>query len=329
MATIPKYSGYKNPFTSTTGKPYASTTTEARGDKEAAYLDPATPQSQYQTLYNTYGKNFGWMPIEERNSLYSTPAATTPAAAPTATPTTIPVAQTPAAVTPANSSQLFPYTSLGKMPVKTQVTIPKFNYDPSNIQASVDRNMKIGSVDSYVTPIENSPTFKYAQEEGQRALDAKMSASGLTGSGAEVEANRRMIADLVSRETERATENARANQQAQLQASGMKLDAIGQRYGQDVTRYGNDINAANLNQKQVVDNWQMAQIEADRLAGMQKDESQRLTAEGNENWNRFTDLMTYLQNANTMGYASDANNQLAALYQQMGPEMINYLMAMK
>lgn len=326
--TIPKYAGYSSGYKSTTGKPYATTMDEARGDKEAAYLNPATSRDQATSLFNTYGKKYNWQPIDERFAATATPAATpvTPQAA--AAPT-IPTAAIPAPITPANSSTLFPLTSAGKLPSKTTVNIPKFNYDPTKIQASVNNNIKIGNVDSYMAPLEQSPTYKFALEEGQRALDAKMSAQGLTGSGAEMEANRRMVADLLSRENDRVTENARANQQAQLSASGMKMDAIGQRYGQDVTKYGNDINAANLNANQISNNWQLAQVEADRLARLQQAESDRLTGQGTENWGRYMDVLGYLQNANTMGYASDANSQLAGLYAAAAPQMVQYLQAMK
>lgn len=302
------------------------------GNWNKKYLDPNTDSATATKLYNTYGSRYNWMPLNQRlDASYGKAAEPSPAVSVSPTPTTpqtLPTPQTPTATTPANSAQLFPFLSMGQATTKP-VTIPKFQYSQQSAQNTANQNTNVGSVASYIPKQSADPTYKFQLEEGQRALDAKLAAQGLTGSGAELEANRRMVADLTSQQAQRAVDMAKSDQSTLAGLAGQKLDYLNSNLQANVNRYGQDIAGGNLSAAVDSDAWKQRQLEAERLNNMQLNESQRLERVGNTDWSRLMDQLNFLQAGDPSAMGQNASESLASLYEKMGPQLVQYAMAMR
>lgn len=299
------------------------------GNWNKKYLDPNTDVNTAKKLYGMYGTRYNWMPLEQRldpNYGKPTPAAPAPAPTPAAPTLSIPKATTPAATTPANSKELYPFISMGQMPQAPQMPV----FRPLGSNQSTLNAAKVGNISSFMPKARApDPIYQNQLEEGRRALDAKLSAQGLTGSGAELEANRRMLSDLTSQQAQRNLDIAKTDQATQAALAGQRLSAAVDLGQTDVTRYGNDISAANLAANSWAEAWKQRQEEANRLAQAQQNESARLTNEGNANWARYVDLLNFMQGANPLPYSQQATDSLAKIYESMGTQIPQYMMAMK
>ena len=302
------------------------------GNWNKKYLDPNTDAATAKKLYGMYGQRYNWMPLDQRLApTYGKPESS-PSQAPatTAQPTsslTIPTAKTPAVSDVANSKELYPFLSMGKTPQTP--TIPKYTWSTADSQKLVDQNSKVGRIGDYMTLPKNDALYNYQLEEGQRALDAKLAAQGLSNSGAEVEANRRLQGQLLADQATRQADMAKADLAARTQLSGQRLDAMNAYQNAALNKYANDIQGATLQANQVADAWKLQETEAQRLADMQQNESNRLMNQSNSNWGRLTDMLSYLQAANPLPNAQSASDSLAKIYEQMGTQIPQYMLQMK
>lgn len=303
MAYIPKW-------TSSTGKTYATTVDEGRGNWEKMYLNPSTSADQAKSLYANYGARYGWMPLNERLSSAFGQSTTTPTTPPATAPTAAtpavaaPTVAAPKPITPANQKEVYPYLTSGIKP--STPTAPKFDFNSNN--------QPVKSLSYYIPKIETSPTFAYQADEAQRALAQKMAAQGLTGSGAALELSRRTYNDLLKNEADRAYDMGKIDQQ---NASN--------NYQNSLNKYAHDINLFNSQSGLTSDAWKLREQEADRLSNAQTAESLRGERESNTYWQRLMDLVSTLQAANPLGTAASASKSLADIYTGMAPQMVSYL----
>lgn len=314
----------------------AQTSYNFEGNWNKEYLNPNTSAQRAQELYNTYGSRYNWVPLASRlDPNFNT---TLPKPTPVATPIATPVAATkPAVKTPttaqasynlANNKEVMPFVTMGSSTYQN-LAIPKYQDNTSANQQMVSDVGKVGNTLSYLPSIQNDAIYKNQMEEGQRALGAKLAAQGLTNSGAELEANRRMISDLTSQQASRNLEIAKADQATQAALAGQRLGAMADLYKNDVNRYAQDIAGTNLAANMQADQWKLREMEADRLANMQQNESSRLTNEGNTNWARMMDLLGFMQGANPLGYSQNATDSLAKIYESMGSQIPQMMLGMK
>lgn len=136
----------------------------------------------------------------------------------------------------------------------------------------------------------NSPVYQFAKEEGQRALDRQISAAGLTGSGAAVEATRRLSGGLTSSEIQRQ------------QAINQEIARQRQQGGQ-------------FNANNILGN---AQANAGRLRDAQIYEADRQERLGNTNFNRIYSLLGLGLAQNPLGTAYGAAGNISGLYSGLG-----------
>ena len=311
-----------------------NTTWNTTGNWNKKYLDPNTDAATAKKLYGIYGQRYNWMPLDQRlNPNYGktevSPSQPTTQATAAQTPLSlnIPAAKPPPVSDIANSQQLFPFFTVGKTP--TVPTIPKYTWSTADSQKLINQNSNVGRVGDYMQTPQNDAVYKYQLEEGQRALDAKLAAQGLTGSGAELEANRRLQGQLLADQATRQADMAKADLAAKAQLAGNRLDAINAFQNSAINKYANDISNATLQANLQADAWKLQEAEAERLMNMQQTEANRLQTQGQNNWGRLVDMLSFLQSANPLANAQQASDSLAKVYEQMGTQIPQYMLQMK
>lgn len=176
-----------------------------------------------------------------------------------------------------------------------------------NIGPTGDKSLTPG-LDAFLPQnYEGSPLYKFRLAEGQKALDRVMSARGLTTSGAEIDANQKMVNEISGEESDRLqrmseTEADRverlrtgdANRRAQMENS--ELDRNFQGGQQNAQRKA-----------------QMQLEAAGRLERIQQAESNRQMSREDAQWNRLMTLLDLQLSQNPMNWAADMTKQLGSL----------------
>lgn len=224
-------SNYKSP---STGKAYAVTPGEARGNWEREYLSPETSQQRATELYGTYGSRYGWQPLTERFAPAPAPQPAAPVAP--AGPTPEQQAQQQAQQQ-FNQQAMFPGIS-GQLPAApTAPQAPQLNMTvptaPTNLQApefgaapqapSLRVTDQLGSIESYLpSSIEASPFYQWQLQQQEKILGQRAAARGYQDSGLEEQLYSDAVSRLTAEESQRQWERAKA--EAESRRLGLTTD---------------------------------------------------------------------------------------------------------
>lgn len=204
-------------------------------------------------------------------------------------------------------------------------TQPQFNFDWGGAQNFVNQNTNVGGVMSYAPTPQNDAIYQYQLDEGNRALAALNAARGLNNSGAQQESQRRLQAQLLADQASRAVDVGKADQSNAAYLSGQKLSSVGNMLDAAVSKYGQDINYAQVGQNANAD-WMMnQQKEADRLYNIKRDEADRLITKENQNITKYGQGLDFISNLNVLGQGANASTNIADLYKTYGPQIMQYL----
>jgi hypothetical protein len=118
------------------------------------------------------------------------------------------------------AAKIMPTTNTPQAPQAAASTGQGFNYEQSPMTKALVDAMKGGlnTMQAYEPKFyEGSPLYQFQKQQGQKDLEKLMAARGLTGSGAEVQANSDFLSKLGAEESEKARQYAvdAANRQTQ------------------------------------------------------------------------------------------------------------------
>jgi len=118
------------------------------------------------------------------------------------------------------AAKIMPTTNTPQAPQAAASTDQGFNYQQSPMTKALVDAMKGGlnTMQAYEPKFyEGSPLYQFQKQQGQKDLEKLMAARGLTGSGAEVQANSDFLSKLGAEESEKARQYAvdAANRQTQ------------------------------------------------------------------------------------------------------------------
>lgn len=176
-----------------------------------------------------------------------------------------------------------------------ELQVPDAQFDQLNTPA--------GYQDFLPQTIEDSPLFKYQLDRGGRELEQLMAARGLTGSGAELQANQDFLAQLLGEETERAANRAAADADRTL-----TRDRANQEYN---TGERNRLQQAAM--QNFLSQIGIDQAAADRLLGMQTDSANREERSRERAFSNLYDLLNLAAAQNPFNQAYQGLNQYASL----------------
>ncbi len=153
-----------------------------------------------------------------------------------------------------------------------------------------DPNLSYKSVSSFIPQdITADPIYNWQKQQGMKSLDQYMASRGLTNSSYEGDQTRNFINQLGADQAARMTDIAKTDS-----SQGNQFN---------LAKYGSDLG--------------VQQAEANRLAQLQKGESDRQYAVGNDNWNRLMQVMGLLSAASPVAAGNNALSGLSSILSSM------------
>lgn len=215
-------------------------------------LQPGTPEyDRNAAILKDLGTRFGWNWQNDIGAGWTpTPVQPAPTPAPEAAPP--PVVEQPAQPAPAPEAAPAPAPEGAPPPVNPdQPVAPGFdwnNYQSPMTKALMDAlGQGMNTMRAYEPKyFEGSPMYQFQKDKGSRDLERLLAARGLTGSGAEIEANTNFLTQLNATEAEKQRQYA--DQTAQRVQDAMRFIA-----NYDQTERENLRNQANQNKDREVE----------------------------------------------------------------------------
>lgn len=218
------------------------------------------------------------------------------------------VAPTPAA--PDTSTPAAPAGPTEETPVSAApaTPAPQFSYQQSPMTAALMEAMKGGlnTMQAYEPKFfEGSPMYQFQKQKGSQDLEKLMSARGLTGSGAEIQANSDFLANINATESEKQRQYA--DQAAQRQQQAMQFVA-------NFDKEERDAQLAQWNKN------------TDRQVNMQEFDAGRQDSRNRAMQDFLTNILNIQSNNNIASLSSSGLNSQTALSEALG-KMISQSMA--
>ena len=204
------------------------------------------------------------------------------------------------------AAKIMPTTNTPQAPQAVASTGQGFNYERSPMTEALMKAMGAGlnTMQAYEPQnYQGSPLYQFQKEKGMQDLEKLMAARGLTGSGAEVQANSDFLGKLNAEESEKARQYA--EQAANRQQQAMQF----------IANYDRGERDAQLAQ---------ANTNTDRRIDLQKFDAQRGDRRGEVMTNFLTNILGLQANNNVANLASSGLSSSTALSKAMADMLGQY-----